>query len=91
MKQNWHKQMVKNSIPSDISKLSFEDALEQLERIVRELEEGSSELDASIKDYERGAHLKKHCEMKLQEAQQRVDKVILDSGGNVQIETVDLE
>jgi exodeoxyribonuclease VII small subunit len=83
--------MAKNSIPSDIAKLSFEDALEQLEDIVRELEEGSGELDASIKAYERGAHLKYHCESKLKEAQKRVEKVILGSDGEARLEPVNLD
>jgi exodeoxyribonuclease VII small subunit len=83
--------MAKNSIPSDIVKLSFEDALEQLEDIVRELEEGSGELDASIKAYERGAHLKRHCESKLKEAQQRVEKVVLGADGEAGIEPADLD
>jgi exodeoxyribonuclease VII small subunit len=83
--------MAKNSIPSDIAKLSFEDALEQLEDIVRELEDGSSELDASIKAYERGAYLKYHCESKLKEAQKRVEKVILGSDGEARLEPVNLD
>ena len=83
--------MAKNSIPSDIAKLSFEDALEQLEDIVRELEEGSGELDASIKAYERGVHLKRHCESKLKEAQQRVEKVVLGADGEAGIEPADLD
>ena len=83
--------MAKNSIPSDIVKLSFEDALEQLEDIVRELEEGSGELDASIKAYERGAHLKHHCESKLKEAQQRVEKVVLGADGEAGLEPTELD
>ena len=83
--------MAKNSIPSDIAKLSFEDALEQLEDIVRELEEGSGELDASIKAYERGAHLKRHCESKLKEAQQRVEKVVLGADGEAGLAPADLD
>ena len=83
--------MAKNSIPSDIVKLSFEDALEQLEDIVRELEEGSGELDASIKAYERGAHLKRHCESKLKEAQQRVEKVVLGADGEAGLAPADLD
>jgi len=83
--------MAKNSIPSDIAKLSFEDALEQLEDIVRELEEGSGELDASIKAYERGAHLKRHCESKLKEAQNRVEKVVLGADGAAGLAPADLD
>ena len=83
--------MTKNSIPSDIAKLSFEDALEQLEEIVRELEEGSGKLDESIKAYERGAHLKYHCESKLKEAQNRVEKVVLGGDGEAELETLNLD
>lgn len=82
--------MAKNSIPSDIAKLSFEDALEQLEDIVRQLEDGSGALDASIKAYERGAHLKQHCESKLKEARQRVEKVVLGVEGEPGLEPADL-
>lgn len=82
--------MAKNSIPADIAKLSFEVALEQLEDIVRELEEGAGELDSSIKAYERGAHLKRHCEAKLTEARQRVEKVVLGDDGNAGLEAIDL-
>ena len=81
--------MAKNSIPADIAKLSFEDALEQLEDIVRELEDGAAALDDSIKSYERGAHLKRHCEAKLTEARQRVEKVVLGSDGAVGLEAMD--
>jgi exodeoxyribonuclease VII small subunit len=83
--------MTKNSIPSDIAKLSFEDALEQLEEIVRELEEGSGKLDESIKAYERGAHLKYHCESKLKEAQNRVEKVVLSGDGEARLESLNLD
>jgi len=83
--------MAKNDIPPEISDLSFEDALEQLEDIVRELEEGAGELDASIKAYERGAHLKRHCETKLQEARQRVEQVVLGPGGEPGLEPADLD
>jgi len=59
--------MAEKSFPSDIAKLSFEVALSELEKIVRTLEEGDGKLDESIKAYERGALLKRHCEAKLQE------------------------
>ncbi|NQV46292.1 MAG: exodeoxyribonuclease VII small subunit [Rhodospirillaceae bacterium] len=83
--------MAKNSIPADIAKLSFEDALEELEDIVRELEEGSGGLESSIKAYERGANLKNHCEARLKAAQARVEKVVLAAGGDVSSEPADLD
>ncbi len=49
--------MAESSIPADIAKLSFEDALKELEDIVRTLEQGKGKLEDAIKSYERGAGL----------------------------------
>jgi exodeoxyribonuclease VII small subunit len=78
-------------IPSDIAKMSFEDALEELEDIVRTLEDGRGDLDASIKAYERGAWLKQHCEQKLQEARTRVEKIVIGPDGAPAGEPVEFE
>ncbi len=83
--------MAKNTVPADIAKMSFEAALEELETIVRKLEEGETKLEEAINSYERGALLKRHCEAKLQEAKTRVDKVVLNSDGSVSIESGDQE
>jgi exodeoxyribonuclease VII small subunit len=72
--------------PSDISQLSFEAALAELERIVAELESGQAELERSIQVYERGAALKAHCEAKLKEAQLRVEKILVGPGGPDSVE-----
>lgn len=68
-------------LPADIAKMSYEEAIEELEGIVEELEEGSGDLDQAIKAYERGALLKQHCEATLKEARMRVEKIVLGSGG----------
>lgn len=68
-------------VSPDIASLSFEDALAELEVIVRRLEEGSINLDEAISSYERGTYLKRHCEAKLQNAQLRVEKIVLGSDG----------
>lgn len=68
-------------IPDDIGKMKFEDALAELEKIVRELEDGKVELDGAIEKYERGAALKRHCEAKLAEAQARIEKITRNAGG----------
>ncbi len=83
--------MADDKIPSDIARLSFEDALSELETIVRQLEDGKGELDQAIKTYERGAQLKRHCEAKLQEAQIKVEKVVLGPGGAVGVEPADAD
>jgi exodeoxyribonuclease VII small subunit len=70
----------------DISQLSFEAALAELERIVAELESGRAELERSIQVYERGAALKAHCEAKLKEAQLRVEKILVGPAGAAGLE-----
>ena len=75
----------------DITKLSFEDALGELETIVRDLESGSRKLDEAIDAYERGATLKKYCEGKLSEAQTRIDKISLSPDGTMQTEPANFE
>ncbi len=67
----------------EIAMLSFEDALAELEQIVRRLEAGQVKLDEAIQCYERGAQLKRHCEQKLHEAQQRVDRIVVGPEGAV--------
>ncbi len=65
----------------DISTLSFEDALRELETIVAELESGQAPLERSIEMYERGARLKGHCEARLEAARLRVEKIVVGAGG----------
>jgi len=52
--------------------LSFEQALAELDRIVRDLEDGDTGLEESLARYEQGVGLLKHCFGKLREAEQRV-------------------
>lgn len=65
----------------EIAGLSFEKALAALEEIVARLEAGKVELEESIKIYERGEALRKHCETKLKEAEARIEKITLDPAG----------
>ena len=69
--------------PPDIARMSFEDALAELEQIVRRLEAGQVRLDEAILCYERGTQLKRHCEQKLNEAQQRVDRIVVGPDGAI--------
>jgi exodeoxyribonuclease VII small subunit len=85
------KDETKVEIPADIAKMSFEDALAQLEDIVRNLEGGDSALDDAIAAYERGAALKRHCESKLRQAQARVEKISLGADGTPGTEPVALD
>lgn len=66
---------------SDVKKMSFEDAIKELETVVGQLERGDVALDESIALYERGAALKARCEAKLKEAEEKVAKITLGEGG----------
>ena len=83
--------MSEGQIPKEIQKLSFEAALEELEAIVVGLEQGVGQLDDAIKDYERGTHLKKHCDDKLRQARERVDKINIGADGAVHVEKIESE
>jgi exodeoxyribonuclease VII small subunit len=75
--------MADSPLPDDISKLSFEAAMLELETIVKKLEEGKGKLDEAIDSYERGTLLRRHCEAKLAEAQARIDKIVPAADGSV--------
>jgi exodeoxyribonuclease VII small subunit len=73
--------MAESTLPPEIAAMSFEDALGELEQIVKRLEAGSAKLNDAITAYERGALLRRHCEAKLREAQARVDKIVIGADG----------
>ncbi len=64
-----------------VEKMSFEDALAELETIVRQLEQGDVDLEQSIAIYERGAALKKHCQARLDAADLKVKQIIQGQDG----------
>jgi len=72
-----------------LSEMSFEQALAELETIVRALESGQSQLEQSIAQYERGAALKAHCEAKLAAARLRVEKIVIGTGGEPAVAPAD--
>lgn len=65
-----------------VSEMSFEEAMSALEAVVGKLESGDVPLEQSIQFYERGAELKKRCEEKLKEAEEKVAAITLDGDGN---------
>jgi exodeoxyribonuclease VII small subunit len=74
----------------DISQIEFEQAMKELEDIVKVLEEGKSSLKESIALYERGAKLKKHCDNILESAQLRINQISFDKDGVMKQTEVDL-
>ncbi len=61
---------------NDLSKFSFEESLNHLETLVRQLEEGRLPLEEALTAFEKGSELKKNCEEKLKNASLRVRKII---------------
>ena len=73
----------------DVTGLSFEDALAELEGIVRGLEGGKQKLEEAITAYERGALLRRHCEAKLAQAEARVQAIVERADGSVALKALD--
>ena len=77
--------MAETELP-DIASLSFEQALDELETIVKQLEGGRGKLDEAIGSYERGAALRRHCEAKLKEAQAKIERISVAADGTLKTE-----
>lgn len=67
----------------EIEKMSFEQALAELEKIVVKLESGKENLDDAINDYEYGTALREYCEKKLNEAKFKVESLMKNSDGTI--------
>ncbi|HIG22874.1 MAG TPA: exodeoxyribonuclease VII small subunit [Henriciella marina] len=76
---------------TDIEKMSFEQALRELETIVRQLEGGEVELEKSIEIYERGAKLKSHCEARLKAAELKIEQIVQGPDGKPTTESASFE
>jgi exodeoxyribonuclease VII small subunit len=74
-----------------IENIPFEQALKELEAVVRKLESGSGDLESSINDYVRGTELKAYCEAKLKDAKLKVEKILKTTDGNIQLKPFDAE
>jgi exodeoxyribonuclease VII small subunit len=66
---------------TDVKKMPFERAIDELESIVKDLEGGKVPLEKSVELYERGEALKKRCEELLRQAEARVEKITLSADG----------
>ena len=63
------------NIDNVLEKMTFEDAMNELESIVNALDKGDISLDKAIAAYDRGSKLKDHCEKKLNEAKMKVETI----------------
>ncbi len=77
--------MTKSTENSNFENISFEDALSELESIVKRLDSGAETLESSIDAYERASALKLFCQTKLEEAKFKIEKVTKDSDGAIKI------
>jgi exodeoxyribonuclease VII small subunit len=73
-----------------IEKMSFEEALAELEEIVRKIDTGQEDLAAAVSSFERGVVLKKHCESMLQNAKLKIEKITGNNESDLEIVEVDL-
>ena len=78
------------TINPDITKLTFEKALAELEQIVQKLERGDVPLEESVTIYERGEALKRRCDELLRQAEARVEKITFDAGKPTGTEPLDV-
>ncbi|GKU81135.1 exodeoxyribonuclease VII small subunit [Niallia sp. NCCP-28] len=60
--------------------LSFEEAMNELERIVEKLEEGDVPLEEAINTYKKGMELSKFCHDKLKNVEEQLAEIVLDNG-----------
>jgi exodeoxyribonuclease VII small subunit len=70
---------------------TFEQTMEELEGVVRNLEGGKLTLDESLAAFEKGVKLSRECEGKLHEAKGKIEKLITDSQGQLKTETLDVD
>lgn len=71
-----------------IENMTFEDAINELEDIVKSIDSGEQSLESAINNFEKGILLKDHCEKKLQEARLRIEKITKLADGTIQITEV---
>lgn len=76
--------MADTTLSPEIAALSFEDALRELEIIVRQLEGGQVKLDEAVDAYARGSQLKAHCERRLAEAKAKIERITVTPDGQAQ-------
>ena len=66
-----------------LQKMTFEDAMKELENLVDALDKGDVSLDEAIAAYDRGSQLKDHCQKKLNEAKMKVETIQSSGESNV--------
>lgn len=73
-----------------IDEMSFEEALSELEEIVRKIDSGQENLAGAVESFERGVSLKKHCGKMLSDAKLKVEKIIAADENEVKTTSLDV-
>jgi exodeoxyribonuclease VII small subunit len=74
-----------------IKNMTFEEALAELEEIVKKIDTGQESLDQAIKSFERGIELRDYCEAKLKEARLKIEKITRLEEDKVSVQEIDLK
>lgn len=82
------KKVSKKKTSKKVESLDFEASMQELESLVERMEEGDQSLEDSLKDFERGIALTRHCQKSLQETEQKIQKLVEKNG---QDELVDFD
>lgn len=67
---------------------TFEASLQELEKIVRRLEDGDLPLEESLKLFEKGVRLSRECQERLNQAERRIEILLKDEDGNPTLQTI---
>ncbi|MFL6467411.1 MAG: exodeoxyribonuclease VII small subunit [Pyrinomonadaceae bacterium] len=70
---------------------TFEQSLDELEKIVKQLEDGDLPLEESLKLFENGVKLSRECRERLTNAERRIEVLLKDSDGNFSFESIETE
>jgi len=68
---------------------TFESSLEELERIVRQLEQGELTLEKSLELFEQGVKLSRDCQERLSQAERRIEILMRDNQGRASVRPFD--
>jgi exodeoxyribonuclease VII small subunit len=93
MRKGMTKEMTKENnkdLENKIKKLSFEEAMGNLEAIVKKIDSGEENLADAVANFEKAALLKNHCQNKLDEARLKIEKISQNTDGSVTSESVKL-
>jgi exodeoxyribonuclease VII small subunit len=67
---------------------TFEESLDQLEAVVKKLEEGDMPLEESLELFEKGVRLSRDCRDRLTKAERRIEVLMKEANGDLKLEEI---